>query len=273
MIILNSEGGIRSRRLISATLSMALASTVVSTRAALCNLSINYDTSYTAQIHYGANAGTAETVYDTAFNATVVGGDPLPAGTPDPSFYTFCLDISANLIPNAWWNSEAFPAGNNGNNIPWATDGIYRAASLYNAYVNQVTFNSGTGKEEGAALQLAIWDVLYGAAGGDGTWNVTQQTSSGAGNAFYVSQADPSVVVLANSMLNSANNRASDSLQYNFWEATDSSGHPIENQDLISPPLPPPTAGFVPESGTGAAGVIAVLAVLSGCFRRKIQRA
>ena len=260
---------VRLYRLLEAAALIIFAATAISGRAALCQLQVGYDTSYTACVNYGADAGMSEIVYDSALDASFRGGDPLPPGTLGSSFYTVCMDISQNLISSGYWKSEAFPFGNNGNTIQWTAGGVFRAASLYNTYVGQVNFNSSGGKEVGAALQLAVWDVLYGSAVSGNTWDVTEKTYSGNGSdAFYVSGANADIVALANAMLNGTYNKTDANLQYTFWNATDSSGASIGNQDLISPP--PPT-GYVPEPGTGMAAAFAALCALIFVLRRNVR--
>src|SRR5262249_49825490 len=163
----------------------------------------------------GSGGGLSSSVYayDTAFKASQVGGDPLPAGTGNP-FYTFCMDISADIIPSDWWQSGAFPSGDNRNGIPWTPGGVYRAASLYNHYVGEVSFDTSGGKQAGAALQLAIWNVLYGSAVSDNNWDISAQTFGASGYGFQVVQADSGVVALANQMLNSSANKVDLNLQF-----------------------------------------------------------
>jgi hypothetical protein len=226
-----------------------------SANAALTQLQITYDTSYTGAITGGG--ANNENVYLTAFSATRIGGDPLPSPTPNP-FFTFCLDIAPVLIPTDWWKSETFANAGAGNTVAYQAGGIQRAASLYNAYVGDVNFLTGSGKQESAALQLAIWNVLY---------DTDTTVLGGAG--FQVAGADSGVTTLADQMLSSVNNAENPNLTSTFWNATDSNGNPIFNQDLIGPQM---ETGMVPEPGTyaAAASTCAFLSFLG--MRRKQTR-
>jgi len=88
-------------------------------------------------------------------------------------------------------------------------EGLLRVASLYEHFAPGISYAHGrwTGKEEGAALQLAIWDVLYG----DGT------AVNNSRSAFYVSGADLLLVARANQMLSSNANQAQPNPNVTFW--------------------------------------------------------
>jgi hypothetical protein len=222
-----------------------------SANAALSQLQITDDTTYTGTITGGG--ANNRNVFLTAFLARQIGGDPLPSGTSNP-FYTFCLDPAPTLIPSDWWKSETFANAGAGNTVPYQPGGIQRAASLYNAYVGGVSFSTVAGKRQGAALQLAIWNVLF-----DSNPKVL-----GGGTGFQVAGANSAVTTLANQMLASAFNFANPNLTSTFWDATDANGNPIFNQDLIGP-----QTAVVPEPGTyGAmASAVGYLCVLG--LRRK----
>jgi hypothetical protein len=191
--------------------------------AALTELQITADTTYTGYVT-GPGVNN-EDAYLTAFSAQQIGGDVLPYQGAS-QFYTFCIDLAPDLIFTSWWQSGTLPlkGSQNGNTYPYVDGGIQRAASLYEAYVGEVNFSSAAGKEEGAALQLAIWKVLY-----DTGTDVT------TGSGFKVSGAEQGVTTLANSMLSSSANFADYNLTSTFWNAMDSSGNAIFNQDLIGP--------------------------------------
>ena len=224
--------------------------------AALSRLQIDYDTSYTGALSWGGSSQN-EGVYLTAFRAMRIGGDALPSPHTDP-FYTFCMDISSVLIPTDWWKSGDFSSAGQLNATPYLLGGINRAASLYRTYVAGVDFSDTAHKKEGAALQLALWEVLYE----EGGYDVT------AGSGFKVAGADSEITQRANAMLASPANFVDLSLTSTFWNATDAGGAPIFNQDLIGPQVP---TGFVPEPGTYLAALSA-LATLVGYRFRRIQK-
>jgi hypothetical protein len=228
-------------------------------RAALTQLDITYNTTYTGFIHDSLGS---ENVYLTAFSATRVGGDPLPAGHTDP-FTTFCLDVRYNLNEPAYWQSQSFPNPNNGPAPTWQIGGIYRAASLYGAYVGLASganFSSAQGKIDGAALQLAIWEVLYETSG---TYNVL----SGNANGFWVTGANSAITTQANAMLAGSYNVVDSNITTTFWDAKlDRNGNTLtQNQDLIGPFTP------VPEPGTYIAGALLLLPFLGSTIRRRVQ--
>lgn len=225
-----------------------------SANAALTQLQITYDTSYTGYIT-GVSVNN-EDVYLTAFSARRIGGDALPSPASDP-FYTFCLDMAAPLIPTGWWKSDTLVNAGAGNSVAYQVGGIQRAASLYNAYVGGVNFSTTMGKQAGAALQLAIWNVLY-----------DTDASVLGGSGFQVAGANPDVTKLANMFLQSVNNVASPNLTSTFWNATDASGYDIVNQDLIGPQVA--TGVVVPEPGTymAAAAVGAAFCLLGFCRKQ-----
>jgi hypothetical protein len=235
-------------------------------RAGLSDLDISVYYDYRMDVV--AN-GTTHNTYATAFSANLVGGAALPSPHTDP-FVTFCLDISANL-GNGWWTSGSFAdtalTGNGGNRI---SDGLYRAASLYAYYspgIMSVVGNgsgySWTDKEKGAALQLAIWEVLYDGSGANdiSLYDVT----IGGANGFQVASAyqinnsaNAAVVSLANTMLhNSSANYVNSSLDATFWNAVDANGNPRSSQDLIGPMSG--TSKAVPEPTTILAGALLLL--------------
>lgn len=207
-------------------------------------LHIDYDTAYQGNVSVAGYFGP-EDVYLTPFQATYVSGTPLPFPTTNP-FNTFCVDISPILNPNGTWTSGPLPLGANGNAIPYLPGGIQTAASIYNAYVGNVSISTASGQLWGAALQVAIWSDLYGSA--------FSLTSDG----HDISD----VQSLASIILSSPNNIANPGLTSTFWNATD----PAVNQDLIGPQM---GFGFVPEPGifTVAASACALLGLLG--FRRR----
>lgn len=217
---------------------------------------------------YGATVVAQTYVHNTlatAFSADRVGGDPLPIPHTDP-FVTFCLDINNNL-GNGWWKSGAFnevPLTNDSNPADRVESGLYRAASLYKAYSGGI-LNTANGqwinKQEGAALQLAIWEVLY--EKGTQGYSIDQNNAVLDSDEFYVSSVNAAVRTRANQMLASAANTVDTSLNTTFWNAVVSQSNLAtrSSQDLIGP---------VPEPTTYLAGALLVLPFVVGGIRRKI---
>jgi hypothetical protein len=74
--------------------------------------------------------------------------------------YTFCTDIGRTIN---WGSSYSYSlvsfAGQSGSSPTWSQNGIKYAEYLYQTYLSDALSNQSSGK--GAALQLAIWEVLY----------------------------------------------------------------------------------------------------------------
>lgn len=226
------------------------------------DLTINIDTAYIGYVTVtpGVAGGVTGSVginnegaYLSAFQATYAGGDALPHPTSNP-FYTFCVDILPDLVnwnngQSSGWSPEPFssatPSPNGaGQTIPYVAGGLQTAASLYNGFVGNVDISSPSGEQWGAALQLAIWQVLYG-------------------NSFSVSGVDSTVAGLEADILNSTYNFANPNISGTFWDAS----NPTANQDLIGPPL---QTGFVPEPG--AYGALAGAGLLVFTLRSQSRR-
>ena len=225
---------------------------VGSANAALSQLQLSYNLDYTGIIS-GTGFNTEE-VYLTAFSAKQIGGDPLSSVGYADTFTTFCMDISQTMIPMNWWESGSLATAGVGNAVPYQPGGIFRAASLYNAYVSSVNFTTTAGIQEGAALQLAIWNVLY---------NSNPTVFGGAG--FQVTSADPTVTSLADAMVGSAFNNATPGFTATFWNATDANGNSIANQDLIGPLVIPEPATYCTLAGVG-------LLLVSLCSKLRCKR-
>jgi hypothetical protein len=185
------------------------------------------------------------------------GGQPLPNGS-DRSFISFCMDVKTALIPDAGWKAIASSEVNTGPlGYSFGSASLNRAVNLYNTYVNTVNFSSQNGEINGGALQLAIWDVLYG----NNLTSVNRKFSS-----FYVTavgRESAAAIAQANRFLNSSANNPNSIYQSTFWEATDARGNPCpaSNQSLIGPGA---CTGFAPEPGTYAAAGAAGLYLIIG---------
>lgn len=91
------------------------------------------------------------------------GGGGVYAGDPE-IFWTYCLDIAPNLYLNYTYNFEpkTFPNPQTPPPSPgWVTDGIYRAAYLFNTQHDILDANPPVDATHAAALQVAIWECLY----------------------------------------------------------------------------------------------------------------
>lgn len=226
---------------------------VTGAQAALTRLDISYYTDYAVDVRVGNHN---EKVYASALTASYMPGAhggaesaPLPAGYPS-GFTAFCLDIRYDLAPESYWQPGPLP-GNNANGshdhvLPlWEPGGIYRAAGLYEAYAGDVNASTSAGKLAGAALQLAIWDVLYG----DGL--AVNHRHSG----FYVEgKFESELVFAANAMLASPANSLDFDTHELFWDAVlgPNGRRPLtHNQDLLGPAL---LVTGVPEASTCIAG-------------------
>ena len=224
----------------------------------ITQLSIGYDTDYAVDMSV---QGYSVHGYATAFSASRVSGDPLPAGHTDP-FITFCLDINQGL-DNGYWKSGGFSdTGLTSQSGPTTrqANSLFRAANLYRTFGPGANTSTTPGKFEGAALALAIWEVLYETAG-------SYDVNSGVG--FSVTTGDTAVRTRANVMLATASS-INFSLTTTFWNATDALGNTRGSQDLIGPMV------GVPEASTYAlAGLLCIPIAANGIrlFRRRSFRA
>ncbi|HWW00005.1 MAG TPA: hypothetical protein VNZ64_09955 [Candidatus Acidoferrum sp.] len=233
--------------------------------AALTRLDVSSYPDYAVDIRID---GQSERVYASALTVSYLPGasggaksTPLPAGNPS-SFTAFSLDIGDDLVSKAYWEPGTLPASNGNerhdhDSPQWVPGGIFRAASLYDEYAGEVNTSTSAGRLAGAALQLAIWDVLYGDA----------QAVNHRGSEFYVRDRDGSesqLVSAANAMLSSAANFMNLGAAATVWNAElgPNGRRPLpDDQDLIGPNI---TIGAVPEASVwfAATGAVACLCVL-----------
>lgn len=252
--------------LISGVVVVLLVESCASAQTTQLQVGYNLNSDYIVDLHGGGYTGGA--VYDTAFNVSYQGGQPLPNGYSSP-FVSFCMFINADLVPNSSWLAAPFSSVNINQLGYFDATSLNRAANLYNAYVgtvNSAGFSSAGGQLYGGALQLAIWDVLYS--------NDPNHVDDAAAS-FYVTSGgntgSQNAISLADAWLQSAANSPLPFYQSTFWESTDGSGNldPTANQDLIGPQM---STGFVPEPGTfAAAGMAGFYAMLAG-FCRSVAR-
>jgi hypothetical protein len=181
---------------------------------------------------------------------------------------TFCLDLTEGL-QSGYWKSGAFSDVNlTGGDAPRIADGLFRAASLYKQYSAGILNIAGNGQDytwqnkmQGAALQLAIWEVLYqpyDSTKAHGGYDVT----SGGYSGFKVTSGNDAVLTLANSYLWGQYNTADYNLTTTFWNAVTQNGAVRCSQDLIGPTAP------VPEPTTILAGALLLLPFGASTIRK-----
>lgn len=263
----------------------ALVGSLKSIVAASCALvaSAEAGVSYLQTSYYGGYTGTviaqgsSHYTYLTAISADLTNGDPLPPNHSDP-FITFCLDVNNNL-GSGWWKSGGFgDVALTSQSIPAQRQAgsLYRAANLYSTYASGVlgAFSNVSSaartaaRIEGAALQLAIWEVLYEPNANPNStlaYNVLNEGSVNGG--FRSTGVNSTVATRANQMLATAS-VANFNLDTTFWNAvTSASGTTSRSsQDLIGPFAP------VPEPGTYFAAVLLGLPILLKGARQLRQR-
>ncbi len=235
----------------------AVAAAMAVAHAGTTDLVITYGQGYSRPLYVGGSSlWQGRAAYATGFLAQRSSGDALPSGHTDP-FLTFCIDASNTLTASGSWRSGSFPNPNVGSPA-WQPDGICRAASLYNQYVTGASVvnpadssvSGNYASKEAAALQLAIWEVLYEPA------NTGYNVTSGAG--FRVG-SNGDLEALANLYLGFPGILVPDvNITTTFWDAVD----PGNNQDLIGPFTP------VPEPGTVYGGLALMLPLLAGGLRK-----
>lgn len=175
-----------------------------------------------------------------------------PTGYAD-QFHVYCVDIGhVSVSPSTVSLHQVAPGS------PAATNRLLRAAWLFNQFGGSVAGAAGTDRQQrGAALQLAIWNVME-----DDDLDVTTQ---GSGR-FYVKSAGSftsQVTGLANSWLTAMGKN-------NFGSGTlfkiDRGVMGNKGQDMIGPSLVPEPASMVLLLSGG-------LACIGGIRRRKRQAA
>jgi hypothetical protein len=259
-------------KLTLATLAAA-AMTQFGAQGSLSYLNIGYYGTYGVTVYA---QGYAHGTYATAFSAdwqNVSGSQPLPIGHNDP-FVTFCLDINT-ILGNGWWDSGSFsavtalgtavdtvpPIDPNNPTTPAIRNiatGLNSAANLYAHYAGGILNANGTWADQakGAALQLAIWEVLYE--------NPVNGYNVDSGSGFYVSSGDAGIRSTANTMLTTWG-AADMNIDTTFWNAVNADGSFRSSQDLIGPMTP------VPEPTTFIAGGLLLLPFLASTLRRRVR--
>ena len=219
-------------------------------QAGVTTLSINYN--YSVGNESVRQGNTVHHTIATAFVATRTGGALLPTGHPDP-FLTFCLSIEGNLASGQNWTSGGFGDPLASDSLR-QTDSLYRAANLYSHYAAGVlSLGLGThaGRVEGAALQLAIWEVLYEPNPSDVASAYNVLTSATPTTGFAVVSGVAAVNTRANQILASPWSAIDYNIETTFWNSQ------AGNQDLIGPLTG--TSVAVPEPATMIAGALLLL--------------
>lgn len=239
-----------------ASIGALLLGAAISAHAGVSNLTVGWYTDFKGTV---VAQGSSSTAYITAISAdwqNIPNSAPLPPNHSDP-FITFCLDFNANLA-SGWWKSGGFADNSLNTQSTPATrqaDSLFRAANLYATYapgvIGAFSSTSSTARNlarvEGAALQLAIWEVLYEPNPGNVNSAYNVLTESSANSGFRSSGVNPMVTTRANQMLTTAST-ANFNLETTFWNAvTDATGTTSRSsQDLIGPfaPVPEPATYF-----------------------------
>jgi hypothetical protein len=172
-----------------------------------------------------------------------------PAGYAD-QFHVYCVDMDHVSVSPSTVTLEKVAPGEVG-----GTNRLMRAAWLFNQFGGSVEGASGSDRQKrGAALQLAIWNVME-----DDDLDVTTQ---GAGR-FYLKSASgytDDVSSLANSWLTAMGNN---NVGTGTWFKIDRSRS--NGQDMIG-------ASLVPEPGSMVLLLSGGVACLGGLRRRKQRK-
>lgn len=197
---------------------------------------------------------TYGSVWVGPFTANIVDTDK-PTPTYPSSFDAYCIDLFEEITPSTTV-LQGTPALFSSAHPPmtdppkWqTTDGMYKAAYLYNTFKDSVHSSSLTSTEQtarGAGLQMAIWSVLYG---------TQKEATDKLGHTYYyydhssVFTYTPDAAMdaqVANmiGLSEAANwgrlNNGTYPSQYNstWWKLREEDGTPVQN--IIGPPVPEP---------------------------------
>ena len=243
--------------------------------AAACSMSVA-NASVTYMIGNGGLESFSGVIDGTGISALAggilitetAGGD---ATTPS-SYITVCTDIGASLYlgQTYTYNAPATPfAGQSGINPKWGTginDGsaaaaIQNAAYLFNNYGQLTSAGLGGSTEQKAALQLAIWSVLYNTVG------VGQNEITGT--RFTFTSPDATAVTDANNLI-SALNALPNAGNFGYTSAllypnpADGSQNPSPRDGKAPQEL---LIASVPEASTVIAGALLLLPFGAGTFK------
>ena len=219
------------------------------------------------------------TIDSTTINGALAGGisinqmGPIDPSLPD-SYVTVCTDIQGTLYlgnPYTYDGPVAF-AGQGGVNPTWGTGtaateaaAIQNAAYLFYNYGNLTTAGIGGSPTQMAALQLAVWEVLYNTTGtGVGSINGTRFSVTGGADSTAISLAASWVTAL-DAMSNAGNFGYDGYLLYPDPATGDQ--NPTSQGKDGEPPQELLMAMPVPEAPTVIAGMLLVLPLAASAFK------
>jgi len=243
--------------------------------AVACSISAA-SASVTYQIDNGGLEAFNVTIDGNSINGALAGGILINKVSGDASmpasYVTVCTDIEGTLYlgQDYEYNTPVTPfSGQSGVNPMWgdgsndgsAAKAIQNAAYLFYAYGQLTSAGIGGTTEQKAALQLAVWEVLYNT---DANGNVT-------GSRFTVSGGDATAIGEAASWLSSLNGSGNYGLTGyllypNPLSGVNADGEPPQEL-LIADGDAQPAIQSVPESTTVIAGALLLLPFAASTFR------
>ena len=158
-----------------------------------------------------------------------------------PNLDAFCADLFTGIASNTSYTSNVFATG---------TAPYTRVAWLIANILPTITSGSGTAQQQGAALQLAIWDVIHDSGNGLDAGIIQRSANTDASVAAYFN------TYLAASW--------TPTLGLNLYQNTFPSTI-FRAQDLVS------FSSTVPEPSTGALMSAIVLAALGFAGRKQVN--
>jgi hypothetical protein len=178
----------------------------------------------------GQPIGNAST--DTG--TVLVGGDLLTAGPL--SLQAYCADLSHHIVIGSSLNYDSFGDGSI-TSVSYF-DGLYSGASGASTirsleYLASVALPQVSDSDSSAALQIALWDVMYGAG-------VPGNSFSVQANGAHQAAVNADVTSFLTAALNYAANGGHITEQLVLLKDEGTNGGPIQNLVTFAPvPLPP----------------------------------